>query len=1278
MSTEAHETPASKASGRVARAESPVQDAATLDTFVHTLNDRKFFQSPTELCAVTREGKPYPLLAGRLAVAAAAQLRDLDVNRRPESTLTDTVFTVHYRPQHSDAELSAPVSAIDLDAREPSWPDVLGVRPRTTKRTLENVGNAVRAMGQTLERAQGWSFAYACSGPLRQDDDTLVFLRHGRPALTAEGDDPALSVAYPEGVGALPGVSILDLDDPSDDEDDLEALLRVLDLTPDQPAIGLTILAQLAWAPWSALPDLGRVAVMLAGESGLGKTAIAGAAVVAAQSSTFQPVAGVDPAVPVKMRGAQATVFGVDKVLMPLSGLVGIVDDWFADKMSGKEIGEQWKRLSLIGDNMATGAGGTRGGYRNGRSFLAKSQFPRCCVLATAENLPDEAKHASATARYVALKMESAPDLDVLTEIQANPRALSRAHAGMIRAGLRDPQRAYKALEWGKATVESWEYVGHRRVLYGYARIAAGAWLLAERARELSGVDPSAMLAYASETLRGALIDQTRRAGLRNGRDMSRDAVRLFVRRFREALAAGTLWAAAPERPELSEEGTYLPPSLPSHGAHALGWRQVGGRLTPAGSGDPIGSVIVANGTGRPPWRPVVLRMRATRWRDVAEHVSERVLHADGWSLPAPDELLEKLVKAGYVRQLGVESRELWSGESVRVRQFDLGRILDGDDDAPEGTPPDGAETAPDGPDPVPGTDTPGRHLRAVSDAPSAAEATSTGDDPHVCRVCAEPMSADLFGNGAHATCAPPELGQAGNGEAAEEITATPVAGSDPSAWRPQPEPRNGVKETAGGSPRRPGRGKSRRTVAHPVAALDVDGLWLPGAEAPIDAELPRSKSAAYELARVYDVRQLWITSRAAAALELPTVDDRVNVPTDAGTAHPWDDTDAGTAIASDPVGVAPWMVVWEGVRAQTSRSIVLPHLDTRAAWAWDNDQPRDLDGRTLANAVEAFRVATGGEDYYWSPNTTTKTMARKHSRNLTPCLSIQAGQVPPAIGYRQVMPAKWARELTPDEKRVSSPASLLVRLDRGSAYLSAMGTYLGIGEPTRHAEGRAFDPKLAGYWRIAEVPTGFDPELPELRFHPDGQGNIWLTTPDVALLLDLGKKLDIAEAWVWEKSGKVLYSLYDHIRKARESVYARKVDDPAAAVAFKVFADLYKSFTGELAATRGPKNAEDVMWRPDFRDHLKAEAGARMYRNLMKAKEHNRAPVASYVDAAYFVCADVDDLPAGLVYDPIQGGAWKVEGAVPLAQLGKTLGTTKLHDRFDSELEKAAKEAQA
>src|SRR5690606_38784224 len=160
--------------------------------------------------------------------------------------------------------------------------------------------------------------------------------------------------------------------------------------------------------------------------------------------------------------------------------------------------------------------------------------------------------------------------------------------------------------------------------------------------------------------------------------------------------------------------------------------------------------------------------------------------------------------------------------------------------------------------------------------------------------------------------------------------------------------------------------------------------------------------------------------------------------------------------------------------------------------WAYDGDgNPRDLDGPTLLHAVQRLTDALGGIDYYWSPNASTALLAKRHCRTLPDSFShaIRNGDVTPAINHSRMVPAKWARPLTDAERADTA----VIRLDRNAAYLSAMKTPLGYGEPTWFDRAIPFDRKLAGYWRITAPPDDLDPMLPELKFKPDRDGAYWL-----------------------------------------------------------------------------------------------------------------------------------------------------------------------------------------
>lgn len=1206
----------------------------------YRLGENEYRQYRDVLCAVSREGDPYPVLPGRLAVDEVAELRDVDADLTPADTILDSVFSVTYTPPSGHGR-STRASVVDMDAREPEWHHQLGIAARTARRKLDTIANAVRAMGQLIEIQRGWPQAYASTGLVLRDS-VPAFLRQGLPALTTTGTDPDLRCELPVKATEQPGVPVLTMDHPSSPDqfaDDLMALLRILDTVPDQPYVPMALLCQLAWAPWSGLPDLGRIPVVLAGDTGLRKTALTGL-IVAAQSQSFVGGEGVEVPVTVKMRGNQSTVFGADQALHALGGTVAVVDDYFAGRMTQKEIDEGWKRLSLLGDNSVTGSGGTRGGYRNGRSVLARNVFPRSCILATAEELPDEYQRGSEVARYAALKLSSQLDNDVLSEVQASARACSRAHAAMVQHGLGNLDAPRRGLAWATEQVSQWEFGGHSRVRQGYIKLLAGGYLVGQ-ALQRAGIDPSGFLTEASDQLRAAADDQARRSGMRNGHQVARDPVRLFVRHFGQMLAADPYWLATAERAkdvrldggEVNEHPEFQPPSIEGYGPSAVGWRQIGqsGGWTPAGRGDPLGAVYIATGVGRTPWRPVILRMPAARWDQVCDDIARRVRALEGWSMPAPDVLRRTLVHAGYMRAEHGESVPVWSGDKRKrsCLSLDLGRILDGGEDDPT----DGSDPAGTLPGPEPG----GPAHEVDSGEPG------DSDHPH---DAAEPDGNEGDGEEQAVQLVCSELG-------GEVVGVEEAPEPEP---EPEPEPSARTPVATAGS----GHGDTASS-SQPLGVLDVDGLHTPEGVTGLDT-VPGNLAEVYWLAVRYGVRQVWLHPRVTAGLPDRPDDVAIN----AGVPHSWADL-AGSGLVSDPDGVAPWLVVWrDGDRTGTSRSIALPRYEPRAPWA---NAP---DGATLLEAVQALNGALGA-DYYYSPNVTAEQYAYRHSRSVRPCEAILAGAVPPAIRHRQMVQPKTSRTLTDLE----DGAVFVHRFDRKAAELAGMNTWLGVGEPERRGGPVVFDDrrdrKLAGYWQLECVPSGVDARLPELRFEPNEDGQFWVTTPDVVLLRWLGVCPSIVDAWVWPDSRQALQSTYRHLQGAREVLLAGK-GTVAGGLAYTTHGELYKRLIGDLARTRGARNDRDGLWRPDWRDMIKAQTYCNIYRELVKVGgATERYPIATYADAAYYVSDESE--PARAVPDGMtlgtRGGQWEHEGCVPLAAVRRECGERRFHGVFDAELDR-------
>ncbi|THJ69600.1 hypothetical protein E7Y31_16175, partial [Candidatus Frankia alpina] len=650
------------------------------DVTVHHLVGREYRQRDTHLAAVNRDGDEYAIAPGRLDVSRVTELRDVAPDLSP-GPIIETMFNVAYTPPGAEIR-SAIVTDRDMRSRDPVWPQETGIGGVVPKRGTDGVSDAIRAAGMTVRYGAGVSAAYGVPGLLLRPGRPAVFLRQGAPALTATGVDPTAMCELPPQVLAEEGIRVLGLDDPSTDDqypDDMAALLRFLDVCPDDPTIALAMLAQLVYAPWAGLPGVPRLAVAVAGDTGIRKSAMAGI-ITGAQSRLWTPVDGDADRATVNVRHGASSKIGMDRLLYHLAGMVGVVDDAFAGNLSPADERTQWAMLSGLAQSMATQKGGTKA-TRDGVG-IRTDRYPRCSLLVTAEDFPNEDQHGSEIARYLALQANSEVDTTVLTEVQQSIRAISRAHARMIQDGLADLTAAPRAIAWAREQVADWERNGHNRARANATLAVAGARLLADHVGRALGGSTDTWADMWTDLLHGATDAQARRCGMTKTGQTARNPVNLFVRRFREMLRDGTWYLASPTR---GPDGAALPPVIPGYGPGVAGWRQgavlgerEGTQWFPAGRGDPLGAVRVWGGVGRAPWRRVMLVIRSCEWDHLADTIRRRVRDRDGWSIPAAGDLLHMLADEGWAKSSTPEKSALRDGDTrPSVYKLDLGRMLD-------------------------------------------------------------------------------------------------------------------------------------------------------------------------------------------------------------------------------------------------------------------------------------------------------------------------------------------------------------------------------------------------------------------------------------------------------------------------------------------------------------------------------------------------------------------------------------------------------------------------
>lgn len=341
---------------------------------------------------------------------------------------------------------------------------------------------------------------------------------------------------------------------------------------------------------------------------------------------------------------------------------------------------------------------------------------------------------------------------------------------------------------------------------------------------------------------------------------------------------------------------------------------------------------------------------------------------------------------------------------------------------------------------------------------------------------------------------------------------------------------------------------------------------------------------------------------------------------------------------------------------------------DTRASWRLA-PTPQDL-----LESLNIFQHAVGIE-YRRSPGATGIELIRwAHSGSRSLLIDLPGEVPPPALAAGTEQPRRWMRALTAEERG----RRYLHSYDKNGMYVAACSSLpLGLGAPihTRPGEGEwerlgadCKHPitKLPGYWRVRPAiprdgtprPAGLDHMPLPFPIPRQGEAQIWVTTPTLTLMRDMGYETCITEAHVWPRHHRVLEQWYHAIRTARADLMVAAAGDGSvfgpAALALTVLKESYAAASGRLGSRLWDRTG-DHLYRPDWRHLMIASANSVVYRQGVKCCEAGYWPFALGTDAWYFASDEPDPVkacPAALkLGDNL--GAWKVkDGAVPLADV--------------------------
>ncbi|MBF6333645.1 telomere-binding protein [Nocardia transvalensis] len=446
-----------------------------------------------------------------------------------------------------------------------------------------------------------------------------------------------------------------------------------------------------------------------------------------------------------------------------------------------------------------------------------------------------------------------------------------------------------------------------------------------------------------------------------------------------------------------------------------------------------------------------------------------------------------------------------------------------------------------------------------------------------------------------------------------------------------------------------------------PAVVVDVEGVWLPdGTRLPAPdplthighlAELAQTLRIGHRVGPKWVERgQLWVTAALSERLGVPTPDAtpdpaKLNNELKLATAgHPLvtEAIRAGWTIGGDGDRLGAWTRVWRGdYRVWIVLEAGLVHNTAANPILGDSPAPA-----TLARRLGLFTHALNWP-FRINPQSTGLDLMTSSRIDRATAFAPTEPVAPERISSCED-DIQWNRKPNPEELR----QRFVHAYDRGGSHLGGFASHsLGVGTATHYENGRDFDPKLPGYWRV-EVPETGDLRYPHplLPSSKDKPGLLWVTTPSLEFARECGFELEVKEAYVWEKHARVMEEFYKRMRDARAQLDIE--DDADAQLARDLVKACYTRTIGQMGSeiymrrkVQDPQTGKLVeTWREGFAPHRRHHAIAKARANILRfvittGKATDRWPVAITNDTIVYVSDDPDPESA---YPGSRGGNGK------------------------------------
>lgn len=237
--------------------------------------------------------------------------------------------------------------------------------------------------------------------------------------------------------------------------------------------------------------------------------------------------------------------------------------------------------------------------------------------------------------------------------------------------------------------------------------------------------------------------------------------------------------------------------------------------------------------------------------------------------------------------------------------------------------------------------------------------------------------------------------------------------------------------------------------------------------------------------------------------------------------------------------------------------------------------------------------------------------------------------------------PLVWMRPLTITEWRMK----YLHKYEHNELDLEACTeAQLGIGNPLYSANGRSYDGKLPGIWRIKVETAG---SIFDGKHLPSCHHGQWMSTPEVKCCADIAYSVEVMEGYYWPESHRALGSWATTLSKAHQRLTISGT--PYRHTQARTNASHTISAITQLTIEKLiDEEAPTGLYRPDWWAQIIGQSRANMFAHLGTLVRRGSMPVLIDKHALWFVSNDPNPLTAvpGL---PTLDGGFKTSYSAPL-----------------------------